>query len=258
MVKIYKPHDRYGHKGDTFREIIDMWKDDGFVEIHESPDQYVWWNEPGDVLLHDHPVIMGVPKCNQALFGNEQCIDMKSWVFWGRNPRMLETVYKTSVKVNPKYRMWESIFIGKVENSTQMNNRFQSKIDWTKHIQNFMIVKGVNAPYPYSPADYLYNMSISKFALLLPGYGPKCNRDIEACAMGAVPIVTPGVCTEYYDKWEEGRNYLRLETENNIEKIFNTPNEILEEIQETNYEWYENNSTSKGSFHMTRDIIADE
>ena len=207
MVKIYKPNDN--HKNDTFREVIDMWKDDGFVEIHESPDRYVWWNEPGDVLLHDFPLIRDcvsdVPDANQYLFGNEQDDRGSAWIMWGRNPRMLETAYNECAKVSPKYRMWESIFVGKVENNIQTRNRFQSKIDWSKYIQNFMIVKGFNSPYPYSPADYLYNMSISKFALLLPGYGPKCNRDVEACAAGAIPIVTPGVCTEYYDKWEEGK-----------------------------------------------------
>jgi len=252
---IMKPLPKWGHKGDTFREILDVWEAKGLVQLVPSPDRYVWWGRD-KTLLHDHPRIeFDLPEFNVGLFGNQQHTGGLPWIFWGRNPKHLEENFNEHSRIKPKYRMWKSIFMGKVENEIQMNNRFQSKIDWSKNIQNFVMVKGFNTPYPYSPADYLYNMSTAKFSLLLPGYGPKCNRDIEAMAMGSIPIVTPGVCVEYHDTWVEGENYLRMEKEKDLKKIYDTPNDQLEEIQERNYDWYVRNCTFEGAFNTTKKII---
>lgn len=254
-IKVFKPVPKWGHKGDTFREIIDVWENKGLVQICASPDRFVYWNQR-DILLHDHPRIESdLPDFKLGLFGNAQHEDGLPWIFWGRNPMHLEDTFNQHARVKPKYRMWESLFLGKIENDIQTQNRFQSRIDWSSCVQNIAIVKGANAPYPYSPADYLYNMSVAKFAILLPGYGPKCNRDIEAMAMGAIPIATPGVCTAYHDQWEEGKNYFRIENEEQLQEVYETDNAVLEEMQERNYDWYVRNCTWKGSFNTTKAIV---
>jgi len=258
---VYYPNDAWGHKGDSFREIIKLWHRDGFVDVLESPDRYVWMDDHGEILLYDYDLVTdfgGLPEFKIGLFGNQVPQDIDNaypWILWARNPHLLEQAVLTMKKVLPRYRMWKSMFVGKVENETQFKNRFQTKIDWTKHIQNFAVVKGAQTPYPYTPQDYLYNMSITKFAFLLPGYGPKCNRDIEATALGAIPVVTPGVATDYWNEWEEGVNFLRMETEDDIEGIYNTSDDILESIQQNNYEWYKKNCSSKGSFDTTLEIV---
>jgi hypothetical protein len=253
--RIQKPLPKWGHKGDTFREILDEWERLGLVQLEASSDRFVWWGRR-NVLLYDHPrVESDIPEFDRGLFGNMQHDDGTPWIFWGRNPKLLEKFFNERDRVPIKYRMWNSIFMGKIENKIQMDNRFQSKIDWSKHIQNLVIVKGVNTPYAYSPPDYLYNMSLSKFAFLLPGFGPKCNRDIEAMACGSIPIVTPGVCVEYYDSWVEGENYFRMESETDIQKIYDTSLDQLQEMQERNYDWYNRNCTMQGSFNTTKKII---
>lgn len=253
--RIQKPIPKWGHKGDTFREILDEWERLGLAQIEASQDRFVWWGKR-EILLHDHPRIENdLPEFKHGLFGNMQHENGLPWIFWGRNPRHLENSFETLDKVPVKYRMWKSLFIGKIENEIQQNNRFQMKIDWTKHVQNFIVVKGVQTPYPYSPADYLYNMSRTRFAILLPGYGPKCNRDIEAVAMGAIPVATPGVCTKYHDEWVEGENYLQINTVDDFEKVYDTPLNQLQEMQDRNYEWYNRNCTFRGSFETTKKII---
>ena len=253
--RIQKPLPKWGHKGDTFREILDEWERMGLAQLEASSDRFVWWGKR-EVLLHDHPRIEDdLPEFNVGLFGNAQHEKGLPWIFWGRNPELLENYHYTLTQRSVRERTIKSIFLGKVENQIQFNNRFQSKVDWSNHIDLYCVVSGVNTPYPCSQEEYLKFMADSKFALLLPGYGPKCNRDIEAIAMGAIPIVTPGVCTEYYNTWEEGKNYLRMETVEDLERIYDTPNDQLQEMQETNYQWYVDNCTTFSSFYLTKKII---
>lgn len=263
-VNVYKPLPKHGHKGHAFREIIDQWEIDGYVNVLASPDRNCWWGKPGEVLLHDHThafdVVKELPEFRAALFANapyplDDGKNTSNWTMWGWNPRMLDQLYDEHARIKPVDRMWESMFVGKIENQHQMDMRFQTRIDWSKHIQLLAIVKGVHAQYPYSAYDYLWNMAKAKFAILLPGYDPKCCRDIEACAAGAIPIVTPGVCTKYYNEWEEGVNYLRMEKESDLAKLYKTPNKTLNKIQQNNYEWYEANSSIKGVFELTSKII---
>lgn len=255
------PIPKWGHKGDTFREILSLWEQKGFVNLCASPDRYVWWEKPGYVLLHDHPQLFDVnkqlPDFKLGLFANEYYESEKSkrWIFWPRNPRKTIEKFENMKHVPVHKRYWKSTFIGKVENQIQLDNRFQSRIDWTKYIQLIKIVKGVQTPYPYPPEVYLHVLSKSKMGLLLPGYGPKCNRDIECCAMGCVPIKTPGVCTEYYNKWNKNENYLVIEDESDIISVLNTDNYILQYIQENNIKWFKENCTIEGSFETTRKII---
>jgi len=260
-TKVFFPCAQYGHLGHSFRELVRIWNKEGFIDIEESPDGYVWMFSPGHTLLYDYHLVLeheSTPPFKFALYGNEIPSDIPNaspWILWPRHPTLMEKYYTESPKIIPRLRMWKSIFMGRVENQTQFKNRFQTGIDWSANIQNFWVSRGIQTPHHYSSADYLYNMQRSKFALLLPGNGPKCSRDIEAMACGAIPIVTPGVCTNYYNKWVEGKNYLLLKTEDDFEKIYDTPNDELEFIQKNNYAWYEENCSAAGSFNTTIKIL---
>lgn len=258
IVRLFIP--KYGHR-DSARGMIQSWNDLGLVSIHSSPDMFVWWNEPGDVLLFDYDLLrdyLPLPKYNKILFGNEfipSIPNAHKWIFWGRHPKILEEKYKTMEKIDPGSREVHSIFAGKVENPTQHQNRFTTKINWSNHIEDFSIVYGVQSNYKYTHEEYLHRLSQSKFSLHLPGYGPKCNREIEAAAMGCIPIVTPGVDVDYYSPWVENVNYLRLNKKSDFGDIFNTDVSLLTEIQNNNFEWYERNCSTTGSFETTCKII---
>ena len=259
---IYKPLPKYGHNGDSFREMIDLWEIKGLCTVVASPDRFCWWGKPGDVLLYDYPRITDhpAPPARHILYSNmgpdEPAENWSWWSFWPRRPRLIEKYLASDpVMIVPHERMFKSTFVGRTENQVQKNNRFNSKIDWEKWIQNYRVVDGVNTPYPYDAAAYLHVMTKTKFAFLLPGYGPKCNRDIEAMACGCVPVVTPGVCTNYFDDWKEGDHFVRVKSEADLKKLDRIKPEKLVHIQQNVLSWYRKNASTEGLFRTTQQII---
>jgi hypothetical protein len=90
----------------------------------------------------------------------------------------------------------------------------------------------------------------------LPGYGPKCNREIEYLALGVVPIVTPGVDLTYYEPLVENVHYLRVDRAEDIQDKINTLSEEQWSIMSNNgREWYERNCSPEGSYRVTERII---
>lgn len=258
-VNIYIP--KISHN-DSARELVCCWAELDLVSLHESPDMFMWMESPGNILLFDYDLLRDftLPSYNIGLFGNEFPSgnkNNKKWIFWGRHPKTLHSFFEGSEKQPTSKRQIQSFFAGKIENNTQHSNRLQHKIDWGRYIEDFSIVYGVQTSYKYTHLEYLHKMSQSKFSLHLPGYGPKCNREVEAAATGSIPIVTQGVDVDYFDHWEENVNYLRLQSESDFERIYNTDNTLLEQIQDNNYRWYEKNCSPMGSFDTTQRIIGD-
>ena len=52
-MKLYVGKRTPEHKGDTSRELIEIWKEKKLCEIIENQtnDVFIWANEPGDALL---------------------------------------------------------------------------------------------------------------------------------------------------------------------------------------------------------------
>jgi hypothetical protein len=263
VMKIYKPTS--GHAGDTFRELLDMWQESGYCTIEASPDRYVWVNQPGDILLYDFPRLDQAPitPFKFGLFGNtvppnnQHSSDppVTAWIFWSRRPRMLEAEIARGI---PTYNEREisSIFLGKVENNIQLQNRVQH--DWSKGVELFSmpIVIGNTSQYLYTQEEYLQKVKASKFGLTLPGFGPKCNREIEYFGLGTVPIYIEGCCTNFYEPIEEGIHYLTASCPEDIDSIVeNTTEEEWNELSKNGREWYERNCSRKGSFNTTKYII---
>ncbi len=257
-MKILKP--KTGHSGDTFRELLDIWQERGYCEVEYTDSQFCWIEKQGEILLYDFPRLDDRPiePFKYGLFGNtvpnhEQC---SSWIFWARSPKLLEK-HRQQL---PEERDIETIFLGKVENDIQLNNR---KDKWEDVIEVFSMPISLgdvtNTNYPYTPDQYLDMVKRSKYGLCLSGYGPKCNREIEYMGLGTVPIVTPNVDMTYYDSPIEGEHYIRVESPDKLnETIFSISKEKWRQMSNNCLQWYERNASPKGSFDITIRIIENE
>jgi len=248
------------HKGDTFRELLEMWRESGYCEVIESEDRFCWANEIGDILLYEYARFDFMPeRWNHALFSNMQmdCENCTPWIFWARHPRKLEREIQIGIKPYDK-REIESVFLGKVENNIQLKSRVQH--DWSSCIESFSmpILIGDSQSYPYTQEEYLRTVKSSKFGLVLPGYGPKCNREIEYLGLGTVPIYADGCSLDFYNSMKEGVHYLRASSPEEVKDIVdNTSKNEWEILSKTGREWYDTNCSRKGSFNTTQRILED-
>lgn len=262
-MKIYVGQQTPEHKRDTSRELMDMWKESNLCEVIEGEnlDYFLWAREPGDILLYEYDrwdVFPGLPqKWNHGLFGGMQSPDerAKPWIYWPRRPRLLEQKIKDHL---PRYseRYIKSIFLGKVENPVQQANRCVD--NWFGVIDKFsMPIKiGDSYNWPYSQQEYLDIVATAKFGLCLPGYGPKCNREIEYFGLGVVPIFSKDVCAEYFNPLIEGEHYFRVESSEQIPDVISSCSERKwHDMSYNGQKWYEQNCSRFGSFNTTMSVI---
>jgi len=258
-MKILKPiHD--GHGGDTFRELLDMWGENNLCEVIPTPNiRNVWVDGPGNILLYDRPILDFLPETfNFGLFGNTvpNFSTASPWIFWARRPRVLEEFRKKEYLSYPK-RTIGSIFVGKVENPVQLKKR--TSVDWSTSIDLFEmpISQGYPiTPYKYTQQEYLDLLRKSKFGLCLPGYGPKCNREIELMALGVVPIITPGVDLNYFNPLVEGIHYIFVDSPEKLKSSLDGIDQYKwEEMSRSCVRWFEENCSVLGSFRTTQKII---
>ena len=269
MVKVFFPKPRpksdlHNHCNDTFRELVMRWGSLGLCEIEYTDSPYVWINKVGDILLYDRPTLDWLDKdleYNIGLFGNPIPVvngRIKSpWIFWGRHPTTLHNIY---MKPHLSYseRNIESIFIGKIENSEQ--KRMRKTQDWSGSTEIFEMSEDAppwnGVKNKYNQETYLNLLSRSKFGLCLPGFGMKCNREIELMALGVVPIITPSANTTYVDELVEGKHYFYAKTPEDVRRI-------IAECTEDKWkamslycrEWYERNGSPQGSFNTTIETV---
>ena len=255
----------WSHCGDTFREMADLWAERGYVQLEKSEDtHYCWWGGVGEVLLYDRPTARWwtapPPSYQMALFGNcappgpaAHLLRQSVWSFWGRSPRALEGVALRRENVRGwSSRSIESLFLGKVENGVQLAGRTGS--DWSRAVSLFsMPIDSTGKPYPFTQEQYLEKLCNARFGLCLPGFGPKCNREIEYFCCGVVPIVTPGVDMKgYLVPPIEGIHYLTAKT----------PEEVAARIKETSAEkwaamsaagrqWWRTYASAEGLYRLT-------
>ena len=256
MKLIYTNQNR---KDDTFRELISMWNESGFVTIEIGNDPFVWVDKVGDILLYDHPRIddRPIPQFRHGLFGNTvpSCKTCHSWIFWGRRPKLMEEQIELGIP-NFSERTTNSIFLGKVENHVQLNAR--TNLDWSTVVEQFSmpILIGDITTYPFTQVEYLEQIKKSKFGLVLPGYGPKCNREIEYMGLGTVPIFTPGTDTRYHEPLIEGEHYFYADSLDKFDYYVESTSESTWSRMSRNCtEWYDRNCSRKGSFETTKRIL---
>ena len=144
-MKIFKPKDSWN---DTARMLYDMWAEEGLAEIILHDGKCTWVNEIGDILLYDMPDLRELPESfNLGLFGNTQHESKKSkpWIFWPRNPKFLEKFLKIITIKKFNERKLNSVFIGKIENPEQYENR--AKKSWGDYIDFICIILNLDFRY---------------------------------------------------------------------------------------------------------------
>lgn len=253
----------WSHCGDTFREMVHIWSEKGLCRIQiteESP--YCWWGSVGEVLLYDRPTPRWwqqehLPTYQMALFGNcpppgptGHLLRQSVWSFWPRSPRMLEEKVEKGIP-GWSERIRQSLFLGKVENGVQKMRRCST--DWSKCVELFSMPIDSTGGYPYSQSQYLDMVLETRFGLCLPGYGNKCNREIEYMACGTVPIVTEGVDMKYYLRApKEGVHYFVARSPADVEHIIQTTTpETWENMSIACRKWWHENASAEGMFRLT-------
>lgn len=245
------------HKGDTSRELIDMWDEAGYCKIIDSDSRLSWWGNEEEVLLYEfnnEKIARIPPKENVklGLFGNYKPSDWGvHWIFWARHPRILENRIKDGL-LQYADRDISSVFIGNIVSNEQRGRRLGQ--DWSKCVELFSLISG--GKYKYTQEEYLNTMARSKFGLCLAGYGQKCNREPECMGLGVVPIVAPEVDMKYYDSPEEGVHYFRANSPEEVKEIIEGLSESeWKQMSDHCIDWWHRNCSRGGSFNTTQRII---
>ena len=254
----------WNHCGDTFREMVSLWAERKYVVIeHSEETPFCWWGGIGEILLYDRPTSrwwINIPSYQMALFGNcappgpeKHHLRQSIWGFWPRSPKEVELMANEQKNMlNYNNRTIQSLFLGKIENGVQRANRL--KYDWSKSVELFsMPIDTTEQPYPYTQKEYLQKLCNAKYGLCLPGFGPKCNREIEYFACGCVPIVVEGVdMKNYLIPPREGIHYLRAKDPEDVHKLIKeTTPEKWAEMSNAGKDWWRMVSSAEGLFRLT-------
>jgi len=252
------------HAGDEFREMAGIWAERGYVTLERSESSgYCWWGGVGEILLYDRPTPRWwneATSYQMALFGNcttpgpgPHLLRQSVWGFWPRSPKAVEAMATRFENMrNYSARTIPSLFLGKVENGVQRAHRLN--VDWSAAVDLFsMPIDSTGAPYPYTQEQYLDKLCSSQFGLCLPGFGPKCNREIEYFACGCVPIITPGVDMKgYLVPPQEGIHYFTAKNPEEVRTIVQrtTPERWLQ-MSLAGRSWWRTYASAEGLFRLT-------
>jgi hypothetical protein len=248
----------FKHKGDSFREIVDMWAERGYVKKEYADCKNVWMNGIGDTLLYDRPNYDWIKNADskeqgwkRALFGNPKPIgnNSKSWSFWARRPRLVENMLTDVITKTKKI-----VFYGKIENQVQKNNR--TRYDWSSVCDEYYMANENELP-KFSEQEYLDKLAEAKYGLCLAGFGKKCHREVECMAFGTVPIVATEVDMDNYANPPiEGLHYIRVVSPEDLKyKLTQFDDDIWWRMSEACKKWYMENSSADGMWNITKKLI---
>jgi len=253
----------FAHPGDSFREMVGLWKKAGYINVRQHDGTQVWWGSVGSngILLYDRPTNewrLAAPEAERewhlALFGNPKpsASNAVPWTFWPRRPSLLEALSASANVKGYDERSQGPVFYGKTENAVQERRR---QGDWVSVCEEFVMVKD---NYPLTQTEYLEKLGSTRFGLCLPGYGFKCHREIECMAMGCVPLVSEWVdMSSYANPPVQGKHYFRLKNSRDIPAVVaSVSKESWEEMSAACRLWWAENASCKGSFELTRRLCS--
>ena len=116
---------------------------------------------------------------------------------------------------------------------------------------------GSKESYKFGPEEYLVALQNAKYGLSLRGYGPKCNREIELLAMGAVPVVTPGVdISGYIEPLLDGIHVVCVTDPADAKtKLAAITENQWETMSKAGRLWWKRNASAEGSWQRTKEFI---
>jgi hypothetical protein len=257
----------FHHAGDSFREMVDLWVEKGYVQkVMDESVHNVWLKGVGEVLLYDRPNydwIERAPEREQqwkrGLFGNPPPLGVNAyaWSFWPRRPRFVEEIVAAGTPARGfKDRKKSMVFYGKIENAVQAENRRGKGHDWSYICDEFEMAMGETAKYKYTQREYLEALANARFGLCLPGYGKKCHREVECMAMGCVPVITPDVDIKHYaNPPEEGIHYIRVENPDDAYvKVNSISRDQWDVMTLACRTWWQRNASCDGMWQLTKDL----
>jgi len=243
------------HSGDSFRAMIQLWKERGYCKIELASTPFCWWGQIGETLLYDRDTMKWMdlesPSYKLALIGNPSTTNnlrQSKWSYWSRHPHLVEAVHPLSWKD----RTIVSLFLGRIENGVQKKHR--ETADWKSAVELFECpIDSTGGPYKYSPSEYLDQLCKAKFGLCLAGFGQKCHREIEYYACGTVPIATPECdMTGYLHPPVEGVHYFRASTPEDVRRIIATTSRATwEHMSLAGRSWWREYASAEGLFRLT-------
>lgn len=271
LPKIYvpsghQPGDKFYHSGDTFREMVDIWHEKGWVDRTYAPGQsHCWWGSVSGkgVLLYDRPTYewleaSPVASSTKILYGNPLAKGANGiqWSFWPRHPKLLEAQVEKGL-VPWEERTKGMVFYGRIENSVQKERRSNGLLE---ACDDYDCPQGAKAPYKYSQTQYLEQLSKAKFGLCLAGYGAKCNREMECMALGTVPVCAPDVDMKgYANPPVAGVHYIQLKSFDPEEAkltVAAIPEEHWRQMSAAAHQWWKENASAAGLFALTKQLVS--
>jgi hypothetical protein len=259
----------WNHANDSFRELAYLYKENNNdVDIQVVDNTNHCWLYP-NILFYDRPnhewfneelgtsfkMLMGNGSMElEGKFLKDNGLNVSPWIFWPRNPRLLETLLSSHTYLTFNERTIESIFIGNFENNVQAQYR-QNNEEWKEVLTEYHCTAGKE--HKFNKEQYLLKLRSTKYGLCLRGFGSKCHREVELMAFGTVPIITPHVeINSYINPPQENIHYIRANNPEEYEnKIENISEEKWSEMSKACVEWYEKNVHSKNSWKTTIEYL---
>jgi hypothetical protein len=253
----------FSHAGDSFREMVDLWAERGYVKkVVDETVHNIWMGGAGETLLYDRPTYEWLqlsPAREQvwkrALFGNPAPFGTGStaWSFWPRRPRLVEELAAAGA-AGWKERKNLLVFYGKIENAVQDKHRRGGGEDWSYICDDFQLVVGEATPYKFTQRQYLEALAAARFGLCLAGYGKKCHREVECMAMGCVPVVAPEVdMTHYAEPPQEGIHYIRVKNPADAyERVNSITADEWKLMSDACRTWWRRNASCDGMWELTK------
>ena len=254
----------------SFRELAVMFAEKNKDVVIKRTNDLHCWLEP-NILLYDRPSLEWcdnqVYNASLFLLGNgsinnegETVIDKTEvpvlpWIFWPRNPRVVEHYIENHRFPHFHERTIGSIFIGNIENDVQENYRKPLIEHWKRSVDVFECYIGKK--HKYTALQYIEKIQMSKYGLCLRGYGSKCHREMELMAVGTVPIVTEDVNTDsYLEPLIEGQHFFKIQTPAELRSIVErTPEFIWRKMSNACIHWYNKNVHSENGWDTMLDNI---
>ena len=205
---------------------------------------------PWDKVRRHHITEYGKMLGCNGVFNDRRC---KPSIYF---PKKYEELLKIRSRASFKHNDFDIAWCGSsYRRRRRANFDLVSGCDF-KWTSGWIGTRKVHLEKPQIPfKEYITILGSSRFCLCLPGFGPKCHRDIEAISVGTVPIFTPGCCTNYFNKLIEGVHYVRANSLDDLDNIKRIGDSEWLRLSTNCLNWFNNNISPMGAYNTLSKAI---